>query len=475
MADYQPLAKQRKTKLKQTSKHKLSAQWTATFGGALLDKLPEDHLPTQSEVMRRYKCMKLQMGRTTSLNFFANELYNEIIVSWSKTTIPLISRSNCVRNILDLLKGWQSLEQKKASKSSYEKFALNNNKIVLMTYKDEESVLEIMKSSKDKSWKEEFTLFQHQKKEPPVGKILGQTDKAYSNRQVQKQIRADLQAKRVAKEKERLEMGMLRVADDSDDEDVISDSLIEKLEKDRDFLPAKHQVKDMDASATITLELPKRNLGKELAPLSARLHMSTRATFAFIAKMISLGKGNLKEVMISYKTVHRQRDIAERNLADNLRSKFKQSLAESNMIQIHFDGKLVTFNSGLKEDHLAIAFHKINSGERDMFAGAPIIPDGRGITMSAALLRYCDIYDITDKDRNVTIVGSVFDTTASNTGVENGCVTVFEAVFEEAFGWFACRRHVAELHISWGNDVVRGTSNVTHLNSIILIISNKSL
>ena len=50
----------------------------------------------------------------------------------------------------------------------------------------------------------------------------------------------------------------------------------------------------------------------------------------------------------------------------------------------------------------------------------------------------------------------VFDTTASNTGVRQGCVFLFEKIIQRAVLWLACRHHTSELFIKHANIEVRG-------------------
>lgn len=52
------------------------------------------------------------------------------------------------------------------------------------------------------------------------------------------------------------------------------------------------------------------------------------------------------------------------------------------------------------------------------------------------------------------VIGTVWDTTSSNTGVHIGAVTVFEQFLGRAFLWLACRHHVAERHMTHPYDAL---------------------
>ena len=46
------------------------------------------------------------------------------------------------------------------------------------------------------------------------------------------------------------------------------------------------------------------------------------------------------------------------------------------------------------------------------------------------------------------LIGLVFDTTATNSGINTGACRRFEVYLEQAFLYLACRHHIPELHLS---------------------------
>ena len=76
-----------------------------------------------------------------------------------------------------------------------------------------------------------------------------------------------------------------------------------------------------------------------------------------------------------------------------------------------------------------------------MVIGAPTVEQGTGQMLArSALDKASEWTDLTD------VVGGVFDTTSSNTGIHEGAMTHIEIFQETALLWLACRHHMAELH-----------------------------
>lgn len=75
--------------------------------------------------------------------------------------------------------------------------------------------------------------------------------------------------------------------------------------------------------------------------------------------------------------------------------------------------------------------------------------------MADAVMRVIDVWQIP----GTNIIGMCFDTTASNTGVNQGSGTYVEADLEKACLWLACRHHIGERHITHADTITRGPSN----------------
>lgn len=60
-----------------------------------------------------------------------------------------------------------------------------------------------------------------------------------------------------------------------------------------------------------------------------------------------------------------------------------------------------------------------------------------GVSQKDAAIKMLDSWQLTDN-----VVALVFDTTASNTGIRNGCAVLIEKEINRSLLWLACRHHV---------------------------------
>ena len=210
----------------------------------------------------------------------------------------------------------------------------------------------------------------------------------------------------------------------------------------------------------VTLNLPQKGLAKLLTPIAGRMHMSTNQSFAYAAEVIKAGKGKVSDFAISRSTFYAQSKDAEEEIATKLTEAFKN---DSNVryIIIHWDGKKVKLLDRSVEEHIALLLQAVMSGRPPQFIGAPCVPDGTGLAMKDAMMQYLNIYDLTGENK-CKLIGMGFDTTASNMGHNNGAASLLENELDRALLWFACRHHVAELHMGWADDAVRHAIGKCH-------------
>lgn len=86
--------------------------------------------------------------------------------------------------------------------------------------------------------------------------------------------------------------------------------------------------------------------------------------------------------------------------------------------------------------------------------GIPTAPDATGKSQKDEVVKL-----LRDWKLEPNLIGVVFDTTASNTGVRSGCAVLLEKEFNKPLLWLACRHHIHELHIRHAWDAVAGQSN----------------
>lgn len=68
--------------------------------------------------------------------------------------------------------------------------------------------------------------------------------------------------------------------------------------------------------------------------------------------------------------------------------------------------------------------------------------DATGVSQKDAVIKMLDDWKVKEN-----VVALVFDTTASNTGVRNGCAVLIEKEIKRSLLWLACRHHVYEVHM----------------------------
>ena len=78
-----------------------------------------------------------------------------------------------------------------------------------------------------------------------------------------------------------------------------------------------------------------------------------------------------------------------------------------------------------------------------MLLGTPHISSGTGKDHANVCIELLYKWNIAEQVR-----GLVFDTTASNTGINTGACTLIEKAFGRELVWVACRHHIMEVVLS---------------------------
>ncbi|KAG0728124.1 hypothetical protein GWK47_033149 [Chionoecetes opilio] len=155
------------------------------------------------------------------------------------------------------------------------------------------------------------------------------------------------------------------------------------------------------------------------------------------ATVVAAG-GDMSEVVASPATIKRHRKSDKKQKAAEIRAK----KTKPKYPVLHWDGKIIEYALGMHDDCNAVVL----SGPGDCpptFLGAPIVKRGTGQELCTKCLEILAVYDIPIE----SIIAAVFDTTASNTGIQQGCCIRLEQAIQHAILWNACRHHMAELHV----------------------------
>ena len=160
-----------------------------------------------------------------------------------------------------------------------------------------------------------------------------------------------------------------------------------------------------------------------------------KATMVIAAVTKHLGN-ELEEVTLSRRTVRRARKINRQNYALQKRNDFVPTVP----LLLHWDGKMLpglTRVHADRENRVAIVVSWKNN---EMLLGTPHIPSGTGKDHANVYTELLYKWNIAEQVR-----GLVFDTTASNTGINSGACTLIEKALCRELVWVVCRHHIMEV------------------------------
>ena len=238
---------------------------------------------------------------------------------------------------------------------------------------------------------------------------------------------------------------LLEISSDEDDDD---DALQE--DTDPSYEATLYYDEDDDM---VHLSLPRKTLLSETAEVATRCGISHRQQIALTSKLIKVGGGELADTSMSVSTSYRQRKQATQKISDEIKEDFSKHIPK--YLIVHWDSKVIKYaHHHETDDRLAIIVSQPGiPPQADQFLAAPCIPDSTGQTMADALNTTLQDWQIP----NGAIIGTCWDTTASNTGCHEGAATHFEQhTLSRACLWLACRHHVGELHIKHADTAARG-------------------
>lgn len=470
-------AKSRKRKSKQKSRDlPVRSKWREIIGPSR-EIIPKIRLPTNRVVMQRYDYIRSNTTNNVSTPEYATGLFHEIKPIWKQTTLPILDEKTCVRRLEVLLSSWCKENGRKMVLGSERELKYREmlDSLMSLTYLDLNEVKKYLVSdkiqrteTKDESGSSslpiheiEFNFLKDQMKNPQVGTIDNSIDMIHQKKVRDREEREQKKFQKEQKERAESSKQFESVSEtqvremlgepDTTAEENNNDSL--GGTEDPDYVPPQRGKKKKKLDK-VMLELPTKDIGKEIGVLTARLKLSNRAVTSLYAKVILSGGGDLNKFVISKSTIHRQRILAEKAAEEKLKIRFEELSAEKPYGILHWDGKQIKFNSGDVEEHLVICFQHVGSDKQPQFLGAPHTVNGKGAAQCEAIIRYVD-----DGGFEEQIIGHVWDTTASNTGRHIGAAKLLDLALGRASLWLACRRHASERHVVHANTAVCGKTS----------------
>ena len=452
--------------------------------GPALEKFNPSKLPMKRTILQRYRDLRAKQP-TVSQHIIVGTISSEIYSLWERSAIPCKSLKHCKRAVSSLLSKWTNGRNEEKVSTSFQE-----NLDVLFDVRrsdcmDLDGLKSQLKATGNVDWLRDYDFFLGQLVYPQTSTMSHSKDMVLDKKVRKREARAsktllyasqnhgDFSSTVVVSapstksvphqiSPETIILDSKRTAHESAKSSIADHiSLHENNEQrthddDPDWeLPYRERRRLSAKPEQITLTFPTRSIPTMMAATSVVTKTSTRHELKFTTTFFKAGGGNINDVNLSQSTIYRQRKKEVSSKAESIREnirRFGKEGAEKSFLVFHWDGKIVKLMTGDKEEHLAIAVSSPNQIPGQYLA-SPVVPDGTGATMAQAVREIASEYGLLNN-----IEALVFDTTASNTGLWRGSVTLFEKILGRPVLWLACRHHVPELHIKHANEVLRGPS-----------------
>ena len=231
------------------------------------------------------------------------------------------------------------------------------------------------------------------------------------------------------KKKDREDAGESEIIDNNNDGDFIG--------------PKRKQNKKIDIMGKITLT-------------SDRVNVSYQGRAMIAASTANALGVDINDTNISKTTAWRK--------AHEVRTKTSAFIKEGfqcpDKVTAHWDEKTVTLKGNEKSSRVCVYLTAADAEQTRKLLAVPETPTGTGHDEAKVVTDTLENWGV-EKE----VIGMVFDTTSSNTGVEIGACKFVEVWRKTAILWLACRHHVGELHISKVVHVVTANTTALELSS----------
>ena len=196
----------------------------------------------------------------------------------------------------------------------------------------------------------------------------------------------------------------------------------------------------------ITLQVPLDIISKT-AVAASRLRLSVGQHCGIVSALIVASGGDLDDFPISASSSKRDRRKSAQDTTNLIKEQFKAVIEEGGKRLIaHYDGKMMEeIGSKLvkktKKDRLAVLVRSPDLVDKEQLLGIPQLDHSTGLAQQEGVTKLLD-----DWGASASVIGAVYDTTASNSGNKLGSVTRLERTLKRSLIKMPCRRHIHELH-----------------------------
>lgn len=411
--------------------------------GKPISELPACRIPTKGDVIRLFFNLKdglMKHEKHVSCNgAVADRVALEVQQQWVKTGIEMQRKDKVKAKILHLYDKYRKLQKKKGCKSNEAREKVFSEELAqyfFVAHQEAQAKIETDRLRTKKMKDEDLEFLSALQAQRNVS--LGSEDKTYTRNVERKMKRTKVYLKKKVDQKQSKQSLLSTIGDpsskQSENESTTSSSvdLSEEDEfvcyvKEKNIVTAVTENKDI-----ITLCLPKNPLkSAKISTMADRLNLSAGQRTALMAAVVSEGGGDLKNVTLSKSSTRR----AGMEIRAEAALLIKASFTAPKYTTLHWDGKIVRGDS----ERLAVLIAGLPAHREGKLLGVPVISDGTGTTQATVTNAMINEWGVEN-----TIVGLVFDTTASNSGWKNGACVKLETLLGRKIFYFACRHHAME-------------------------------
>lgn len=376
--------------------------------GQPIDAIGRQKLPSKGDVLRRLFSL-LRTDKKT-VREASSVVVREVMRLWEMARIPAIMDYNAIAKVEKEYDKWRALQKgsSRRSKPQIDKeqaFTIDLDNLFDVAHVDALVLLTI----------EEDRLFLLAQRERGRRGYMSGVDHVLSQQESRREIQRQVQQRKICREQERIHAAA----------DVIE--LASSNSSDDEVQPIRTGSRNRKRGR-------KAIVTEDVASALDRTQISDRkAVYVLSAAAASLGHST-DELAINRSTIRRTRIKTRERIAASI----KQSFTVDIPLIVHWDGKLLPDVTGTdKVDRLPVL---VSGGEMSKLLGVPRLPSGTGKAMADAIVGCLDDWNIRDRVQALS-----FDTTSSNTGVNNGACTLVEKLIGRDLIHLACRHHMMEI------------------------------
>ena len=307
------------------SKRKTSEDWLIGHGSDLSLAIG-NKLPLKRNVMKR--CLHIRQTFTSEKKFPKVRdvflvVYEELSNIWDRSGILMKPIKDCLDYLVKIHDMWSQLSKIPTSRQSTENAVLRIKQLqdslnVLCDFSPS-NVFELLRSSRNPHWMEDYGFLLGQQKFPQVGS-LGSFDRKNARRVTRKQMRSF--SENLSSNIETPQLIDFSEESSTDDDDTSED-----------YQPNLTPIRPK----SVTLGIPTKNLMKITGQVADSRNLSIRDHLVVQAQIVNAGGGNIDQISMSISTTWRQRNANRKEIAVGIQSSF----IIPKKVVVHYDSKLI--------------------------------------------------------------------------------------------------------------------------------------